>query len=371
MDFHEDATTRAFRDEVRAVIATHLTPEVHDRVHRTGTHHDWDLHRALAARGWVAAALPAELGGQGRSADELAGLFRELELSGAPYDGMANTMMVSFVLGHVGNERQRVEVLAPMLRGEAIPALGYSEPESGSDVAAAATTAVRDGDDWVITGQKMFTSLAEEATWALVLTRTNPDVPKHRGLTFFLVPLGDPAVEVQPMRTLSGKRTNVTFYDGVRVHDDWRVGEVDGGWQVMLVALAFERGVAGGVSDVTALYDAARPVLGDVEDPSVQARLARVAIDKEVADLLGARAAWAATSGIPKQEGAEAKLFGTEAYWRASAALLDALGPEGLRAGGTLEHAYRNAPILTTAGGTSEIQKNLIAERTLGLPRSR
>jgi len=370
MDFRDDPSTKAFRDEVRAVIAAHLTPEVHDRVTRTGTHHDWALHRALAARGWVAAALPEELGGQGRSADELAALFRELELSGSPYDGMANTMMIAFILGHVGTPWQKEHVLAPLLAGEAIPCLGYSEPESGSDVAAAATSAVRDGDGWVITGQKMFTSLAEEATWAFLLTRTNADVPKHRGLTFFLVRLDDPNIEIQPVRTLSGKRTNITFYDGVRVGDEWRVGEVDGGWQVMLVALAFERGVAGGVSDITALYDAAVEELAASTDPSVRARLARVAIDKEVADLLGMRAAWAATSGIPQQEGAEAKLFGTEAYGRAAAALLDALGPEGLRIGGVLKHAYRYAPILTTAGGTSEIQKNLIAERTLGLPRA-
>jgi 3-oxocholest-4-en-26-oyl-CoA dehydrogenase alpha subunit len=156
----------------------------------------------------------------------------------------------------------------------------------------------------------------------------------------------------------------------------------------MLLALAFERGIAGGVSDIAALYEGAvtyfrdtsdaagRPLL---EDPRVRSRLVRIAIDKEVADLLGARAAWAATRGVPKQEGAEAKLFGTEAFGRAAADLLDAAGTDGLRArgavgapaGGILDEAYQYAPILTTAGGTSEIQKNLIAERTLGLPRRR
>src|SRR5690606_9699026 len=113
----------------------------------------------------------------------------ELEMTGAPYDGVANAMMVSFVLGHVGTPFQRDEVMQAILAGSAIPCLGYSEPEAGSDVAAAATRAVRDGDDWVITGQKMFTSLAEEASWAFLLARTNADVAKHRGLTFFLVPM--------------------------------------------------------------------------------------------------------------------------------------------------------------------------------------
>src|SRR5947209_13803671 len=197
MDFREDAATADFRAQVRAVLAAHLTPEVRERVERTGTHHDWALHRAMAAKGWF----------QTRAAEQLSGLFRELELANAPYDGVANTMMISFILEHVGTPKQQAEVLAPLLAGDAVPALGYSEPESGSDVAAAATAAVRDGDHWVITGQKMFTSLAEEATWAFMLTRTNADVPKHRGLTFFLVRLDDPNVEIQPVRTLSGKRT--------------------------------------------------------------------------------------------------------------------------------------------------------------------
>jgi alkylation response protein AidB-like acyl-CoA dehydrogenase len=387
MDFNSSPETIAFRDEVRGVLAEHLTDAVMDRVHETGTHHDWGLHRAMASRGWLAAALPEELGGQGRDADQLAALFRELEMAGAPYDGVANAMMVAFVLGHLGTAWQREHVLAPLLAGETVPCLGYSEPESGSDVAAASTVAERDGERWRITGQKMFTSLAEEAAWGLLLTRTNREVAKHRGLTFFLVPMTDPNVEVRPIRTLSGKRTNVTFYDGVSIGDELRVGEVDGGWQVMLVALAFERGVAGGVSDIAGLYDAAVAHLAResasgeraIDRPSVRSRLVRVAIEREVADLMGDRAAWAALKGIPGQEGAEAKLFGTEAFGRAAASLGDALGTEGLLtydaedapAGGAIEYAYRNAPIITVAGGTSEIQKNLIAERTLGLPRRR
>ena len=387
MDFLEDAAAAEFGREVRAVLDAHLTPEVRRRVHETGTHHDWGLHRDMAGRGWLAAAIPEELGGQGRSAEQLARLFRELELSDAPYDGIANTMLVGFTLGHVATPWQRDTVLEPMLAGESIPCLGYSEPESGSDVAAASTRAVRDGDGWSIQGQKMFTSLAEEATWVFLLARTNPDAAKHRGLTFFLVPMDRAGITIDPMRTLSGKRTNVTFYDDVRVGDEWRVGEVDHGWEVMLLALAFERGIAGGVADIAALHQHA---LGwartqqsggpaPIDSRSVRRRLARIAIDREVADLLGTRAAWAATAGVPGQEGAEAKLFGSEAYGRAATEMLDALGPQGLLSpesadapsGGRLELAFRTAPILTTAGGTSEIQKNLIAERTLGLPRRR
>ena len=388
MDFAIDPATAALERGVADLLTRHLTPQLRQRVHRSGTHHDWPLYRAIASEGWLAAALPVDLGGQGRGPEQLAALFRQLELHNAPYDGVANAMMIAFILGHLGTPWQREAVLAPILAGDAIPCLGYSEPGSGSDVAAASTTAVRDGDGWVISGQKMFTSLAEEASWAFVLTRTNPQAAKHRGLTFFLVPMDTEGISVAPVRTLSGKRTNITFYDGVRIDDRWRVGEVDGGWQVMLVALSFERGVAGGVSDIAALYHDVLAYLTDATDeqgrsllhiPSVRARLARVAIDKEVADLLGARAAWAAAAGIPRQEGAEAKLFGTEAYGRAAGQLVDVLGPVGLLTsdadnapgGGVIEHAYRYAPILTVAGGTSEIQKNLIAERTLGLPRGR
>jgi alkylation response protein AidB-like acyl-CoA dehydrogenase len=372
MEFSNDPAIVALRAEVRGVIAAHLSADVRARVEATGTHHDWPLHRALGAKGWLAGGLPESLGGRGRDPEELAALFRELELSGAPYDGVANAMMLAYILGHVGTPFQKQEVLAPILSGEAIPCLGYSEPDSGSDVAAAATTAVPDGDDWIITGQKMFTSLAEQARWGFLLTRTSQDGAKHRGLTFILVPMDSPGVEVQEVRTLSGKRTNITFYDGVRVPDRYRVGDIDGGWQVMLIALAFERGIAGGVSDIAGIYESAMTLAGEaglLGDHDVRARLVRVAIDREVADLLGARASWAAGVGVPNEEGAEAKLFGTEAYGRAAASLLDALGPEGLRLG-PIEHAFRYAPILTIAGGTSEIQKNLIAERTLGLPRA-
>jgi alkylation response protein AidB-like acyl-CoA dehydrogenase len=386
MDFSPNPETVAFREQVRAVLAEHIDAGVRERVAASGSNHDWGLHRALAEKGWLAAMVPEALGGQGRDPEQLAGFYRELELVDAPYDGTSLAMMLAYILGHVGSEYQKAEIMPRLLSGEAIPCLGYSEPESGSDVAAATTRAVRDGDDWVITGQKMFTSLAEEATWAFMLTRTNTDVAKHRGLTFFLVPLDSPGVEVREVRTLSGKRTNITFYDQVRVPDRMRVGEVDRGWDVMIVALSFERGVAGGVADVRALYDAALTCATErssngaplLDDPSVRERLARVAIDTEVCELLGARAAWVAINGVPNQEGAEVKLFATEAYWRAAAAFVDMLGSDGLVSdhashspAAIVEYSYRVAPIFTTAGGTSEIQKNLIAERALGLPRAR
>ena len=387
MDFAPSEAAEQFRAEVREVVAAHFTDEVRDRVHETGTLHDWGLHRALAARGWIEQALPAALGGGGRDPEELAMLFHELELAGAPYDGLSNVVMVSCVLGQVGNEMQKQEVLPRLLSGDSAVCLGYTEPDSGSDVAAARTRAVRDGDGWRIDGQKMFTSVAEEASWVLLLTRTTTDGLKHAGLTFFLVPMDTPGIEIQPVRTLTGKRTNVTFYNDVRIGDEWRVGEVDGGWQVMLVALSYERGLAGGIRDSERLLraaeeyarGAARPDgTRPIDDPLVRERLVRLAIDVEVTDLLAGRAAWVASSGrLPGTEGAACKVFATESFTRAASWFLDAAGPEGLvRRDGTavdgfFEFCYRYAPVTTIHGGTSEIQRNLVAQRGLGLPRAR
>ncbi len=169
-----------FGDEVRALVARTYTDERRQHAHDTGTMHDWELHRAMADQGWIRQALPEALGGGGRGPEELAVLFRELELAGAPYDGMSICTMVASVLAHAGNEMQQREILPKLLSGESLIALGYSEPDAGSDVAAARTRAVRDGDGWRIDGQKIFTSLAEESEWVFLLTRTNLDVPKHR-----------------------------------------------------------------------------------------------------------------------------------------------------------------------------------------------
>jgi len=390
MDFRPSAEAAAFTEQIRAFLEEHWTPEMAKRVEETGTTHDWELHRAFAARGWMRTAMPVALGGEGRSPEELAALFHEFEIHGAAYEGMSIAMLVAFILARAGSDFHREEVVPRLLSGESVACLGYTEPGSGSDVAAAVTRATPAGDDhWIIDGQKMWTSLAEVSDWVLLLTRTNPDAAKHRGISFFLVPLDTPGIEIQPIETLSGKRSNATFYDAIRVHDRWRVGEVDGGWAVMQVALAYERGVVGGLSDGIRLYEAGLEAAKSMrrpngtrllDDPHVRERLVRTAIDNEVAQLLGARSAWVASTGdLPGLEGSQAKLFATEAFTRGSERLLDMLGPEGLlqadaprnAVGGFIEHCWRYAPVTTLAGGTSEIQRNNIAERMLGLPRAR
>ena len=377
-----DPRLEDFRAEVREFLAEHCTPAVADRVAETGTVHDWGLHRALVERGWVFRSTRAERATRPWSAMRDVVLREEAGRVGAPMDGVHTTDYVVETVRAVGDERLREEVLMPIARGEAIGALGFSEPEAGSDVASARTTARRDGDGWVINGQKMFTTLAHEARWIFLLARTNPDVPKHKGLTMFLVPVPSPGLEVQPVHTLGGERTNVTFYSDVRVPDSARVGPVDAGWGVLAIALGHEHSLSFS-GECIGLVDhavAATRDLGLAGDELVLDRLGRAMVDTEVARLLAYRCGWHTDQGgQPGPEGSMTKLFSTEALVRHAAALTDALGPDALLdrrepdapAGGHLEHAYRHSQVTTIFGGTSEIHRNIIAEHHLGLGGSR
>jgi alkylation response protein AidB-like acyl-CoA dehydrogenase len=386
MDFSLSPGAVEFRAEVKAFIADHLTTEVVDQMHATGTFNDKAFNAALADAGLLAGAVP---GYGDRDPIELYILFNELEKAGAPYDGLAVTMLVAGVVNAVGTDFHRSRVLGKLLTGRFNCCLGYSEPDHGSDVASITTKAVRDGDEWVITGQKMWTTMAHVSDWVILLTRTNPDVPRHKGLTMFLVPMDTPGIEVQPVPTMATERTNATFYDGVRVGDEWRLGEVDGGWAVMGVALAFERGVMGGTNPAVPLLRHVRDWAGGaaspdggtmLQDPLLRERLARTAIANQVSQLLTLRAAWiAATGGLPGLEGSMAKLYATERYQQAVGWFQEMAGAEGLlgfdadgaAADGWIDYDARHAPVTTIYGGTTEINRNNVAERHLGLPRDR
>ena len=388
MDFRLGERSDTFRDEVREFLNEHFSPDMVERAHDTGTSHNWEFHRALGAQGWIAASWPEEYGGQGRDPMEMTAMRDELRMAGVPTDGLGQTIMIARTLRAVGTEEQKQQFIPPALAGEIIFALGYTEPDSGSDVAAAKTRAVRDGDEWVIDGQKMFTTLAHEATYVFLLTRTNPDVPKHQGLTMFLVPLDSPGVEIHPVHTMGGERTNATFYSEVRVPDSLRVGEVDGGWDVMTVALTFERG-GFALSEADRVWQqtvdwatATRRPDGTrvIDDPLVRERLAAMRIHDEVARLLALRCSYvAATGALPGVEGSMHKLFYAEAMTADADELLDMLGVDGVLphgdaeapVDGWVEHLYRHAAVTTIYGGTSEVQRDIIASRGLGLPRSR
>jgi 3-oxocholest-4-en-26-oyl-CoA dehydrogenase alpha subunit len=262
----------------------------------------------------------------------------------------------------------------------------FSEPQAGSDLAGLQTRAVRDGDEWVINGQKVFTTNAQVADYVFLLTRTNTDVAKHRGLTTFLVPLRQAGVTAQTVDTLSGERTNITFYTDVRLSDEWRIGEVNGGWTVMGLALQDEHTSGWGQHLARLLHHTEEWARATTDgngvprlaDRDVRRRLARMAAEVEISVLLERRGRWLAEVGIiPVAEGPMSKLYSTEALVRAAEDVMELVGPDALRSrfeptapeGGRFEHMLRFAQGTTIYAGTSEIQRGIIAQRGLGLPR--
>ena len=217
MDFALGDDIETLRSELRDLLDEQMTEELEERMYRTGGSYDADFTAAMRDRGLLAAGWPEEWGGHGHDPVELGVIRDELQRADAPVYATGTTLLVAKALMQIGTEEQRREILPKAVRAEIIIVLGFTEPEAGSDVANAQTRAVRDGDDWVINGSKMFTTNAHIADYVLLLTRTNPDVPKHRGLTVFLVPMNQPGVEVQAVHTLSGERTNITYYNDVRV----------------------------------------------------------------------------------------------------------------------------------------------------------
>jgi alkylation response protein AidB-like acyl-CoA dehydrogenase len=386
MDFELPPHVIEYRSTVKRIIRDVVTPEMIDEMHRSGTFNNYELNRALAKEGLLERAVPGL--GLGDPL-ELWVLFNELEKSGAPYDGISVSIMIAGVLQQVGTEDQKQRIIPTITSGESLVCMGYSEPDYGSDVASIVTRAVRDGDEWVINGAKMWTTMAHEAKWLILLTRTDTDVPKHKGLTMFILPMDTPGITVEPVPTMGTERTNATFYDNVRVPHSAVLGEVNGGWRTMGVALAFERGVMGGTNVAVPLLrhfrEWAAHHIGDdgvrlIDDTLVRERLARIAIDNEVAKLLTQRAAWiAATGGLPGLEGSMTKVFATEAYQKAVRWCQQMAGPSGLlqfhepsaAAEGWIEYDARHSPVTTIYGGTSEINRNNIAERHLGLPKAR
>jgi alkylation response protein AidB-like acyl-CoA dehydrogenase len=382
MDFSLDGRAEAFRVEVRRVLDEHYTEDERRRAHETGTEHSWKLHRALAAAGMLGAAWSVEDGGAGRSQHEMDVLYEEAARAGAPMAGFSTTMVVAESIRRVGTPEQRERLLPRVLAGDIVFALGYSEPDAGSDVASVQTRAERRDDGrWVINGQKAFTTTAEEAEYVFVLARTNGAVPKHRGLTLFLVPTSAEGFSISPVHTLGGERSNMTFYEDVVVDDDARVGDVDAGWQTMLIALDFERG-GEFAAEMQRMIDLVTTwALERAEELPAAAlrRIGRAVTHTEVAKLLGSQATSLRAQMRPANlEGTMAKLYATEALQQHASALLDTLGPAGaLQEGapeapvaGGLEAMYRHSIVTTIYGGTSEILRGVIAERWLQLPRA-
>jgi alkylation response protein AidB-like acyl-CoA dehydrogenase len=383
IDFDLGDEARGLADEVHEFFRKNLTPELKAKAHYSFDGHDPGIHRKLAEAGLLFPSWPKEAGGRAAPPYAMNALHQAWEDVGWSSHAISTTSMVGTMIRLFGSEELKREVLTKIVAGELICSLGYSEPGCGSDVFAAQTRATRDGDDWRIDGSKMFTSGANIAEYVLMLTRTNPEVPKHKGLTMFIVPLKSPGVAIQPVYTFQDERTNITYYDGVKVKDSYRLGAVDGGVKVMVGALEMEHG-GGFAKTLRHMVRAAEELCREIkyrgrpliDEVSAQVRLARASAHVVLSEVIAYRAVWAAVQKMPNVGyGPMAKLFSSEKFLRDSADLLDLTAPYSLskRAGpaGFLNQCYRHAQGTTIYGGTSEVHRSMIAERGLGLPRSR
>ena len=383
IDFDLGESASALANELDAFFTKNLTPELKAKAHYSFDGHDPGIHRQLAQAGLLFPGWPKEWGGRAAPPYALNAASHVWEAHGWTSHVMGVSNMVGTIIRRFGTEQLQREVLTKIAAGEAICSLGYSEPRCGSDVFAAMTRATREGDVWKIDGQKMFTSGANIADYVLLLARTDPNVPKHKGLTMFIVPLKAANIEIQPVFTFQDERTNITYYDGVKVPDSYRLGEVNGGVKVMAGALELEHGGGFGKTQQHMVHAAeelcrtvkfrGRPL---IEDPAAQVRLARATAHFLVSDVIAWRALWAGVEKKPNAGfGPMAKLFSSEKFLEDAADLLDLTAPESLskRTGpaGFLNQCYRHSQGTTIYGGTSEIHRSMIAERALNLPRTR
>jgi alkylation response protein AidB-like acyl-CoA dehydrogenase len=379
MDLTFSEPELAFRDELRAWFADHdpgREPDSDELAHYTWRR---DFQRELAKDGWAAVHWPPEYGGRGATLTQSAIFFEELGRSGAPM--MANVLgllLAGPTIMTYGTPEQKDRYLTPILTAEEIWCQGFSEPDAGSDLASLKTRAVKDGDDWVVTGQKVWTSGAQYSKWCMLVARTDPDAAKHKGLTYFLMDMEQEAVQVRPLRQITGESEfNELFIDGARIPDENVLGGVGNGWRVALTTLMNERaGLAFFLQvrlrqllDRLIAEAAARDLL---DDPVVADRLGELHLKAEVLRLTAYRGLTAIEKyGTPGPEGSLTKWMWSETNQQLTQFAADLLGPVAIQAGGRWAYELMRARGNTIEGGTTEVLKNIVAERVLGLPKAR
>jgi len=385
IDFEFDSSAEAFRKTARAFFDTALDDDLRANADMSWDGFNPEFQKKLATANLLFPTWPVEYGGQNRNAYDAIVLREEFHRAGWTVIPTSVTRLVAESLMKYGSDALKQEVLPAVTRGEVVFCLGYTEPGSGSDVGAAKTRAVQEGDDWVINGQKMFNSGANLAHYVFLLTRTGGDAAKYRGLTMFLVPLNTPGIEVFPFDTLSDERSNATYFTDVRVPDRYRVGEVNGGWGVIRYALGLEHTAGYGLEQQKLVDQVAAWALhtqrngrAAIEDSDLRQRLGLAATRARISWLLLQRGMWCFQEGIGTGgEGPMCKLFSAEAFLEDAQSLTDLLAPESLLLSGTqsgaegVNFAYRHAIASTNYGGTSEIMRSLVAQFRLGLPRDR
>jgi alkylation response protein AidB-like acyl-CoA dehydrogenase len=394
MDLTLSPSEQAFRDELRAWLKDN-----HPGSAPSEEQDSFEFRRAWQRRlhesGWAGIAWPEEYGGRGASLIEQA-IFNE-EIVRARTPQVANVLGLAMggptVIAH-GTEEQRRRYLPPILSADEIWCQGFSEPESGSDLASLKTRAVRDGDEWVVTGQKVWTTYAQHAKWCMLLARTDLDVPRHQGLTYFLMDMEQPGVQVRPLRQITGESEfNELFIEEARVPADNIIGGEGNGWAVAITTLMHERATLAFGLQVSVqialgeLVEHARRTPGPdsrpaSEDPIVRQRIAQLMIEAEVLRLNAYRSLTATMhGGVPGPEGSLGKWHWSEVNQALTELAMDISGAHALAdgrnadSGGDGKHdwTYRflRARANSIEGGTTEILKNIVAERVLGLPRLR
>ncbi len=392
MNFEFSEEHLSFMRDVDAFLEENYSPDVMDVTRENmaqvcDTPERRAFMRKLAKRGWLGITWPKEYGGQDGDGIYEYLLNEKLSAVGAPGIGKG-VGIVGKTLINVGSEKLKQEFLPKILNAEIEFAVGYYEPNAGSDAAAMRLKGERKGDGWVLNGQKVFTTSAHFADWYWLGVRTDPDKPKHHGITLFLVPMDQEGLTIYPMMTMGGERTNSVFFDDVFVHDDYRVGELNRGFQYIAEALDIERFTLFTFSPIRGrvelLCDYVKTATRDgkplKDDPVIRQRVAQLATECEVARLLGVKFVTAAMHGnkTPTIEASWYKLYATELSLRVADATLDIVGPGGQLALGTedapltgrAESCYTFTVIDTIGGGSSEIQKNIISRRHLGLPKN-
>ncbi len=380
---------QGLRDELRAYFATLMTPERVAELSRgelEGPAYK-DLVRQLGQDGWLGIAWPKEYGGQGRDLLDQYIFFDESQRAHVPVPFLT-TNTVGPTIMHFGSQAQKDFFLPRILKGELHFSIGYSEPAAGTDLASLTTTAVRDGDHYVINGQKMWTSLIHHADYIWLACRTNPDVKRHKGLSIIIVPTDAEGFSYTPVHTIGGGYTSATYYDNVRVPVENVVLGEDQGWHLITSQLNHERVALSSAGMVEQkIRDVRRwaqdTKLGDgrrvIDQEWVQVCLARLHARVEFLKLLNWKVAWSVTQGTLNPADASAvKVFGSELYIEAYRALMEIIGQHsvldktsaGAVLGADLERAIRNTLVLTFGGGTNEIQRDIIAMVGLSMPRA-
>jgi len=393
MDFKLSPQEQAFVAEVRAFLdeearrddaAEIMAPERDAHSQLANSPERRAFNKRMAARGYLGMSWPREFGGQ-----EVEGMYEyllneELALRGAPLIGKGVGCIGKTIIRH-GSEAMKREFLPLILDAEVEFALGYSEPGSGSDLASLRLKAEKDGDEWVLNGQKTWTTSAHFAEWYWVAARTDPAAPKHKGISVFLIPMNHSGLTVRPIVTMGDHRTNEVFFDNVRVKEDRLVGELNKGWIYVCEALDFERFTFYTVNPLLAKFERLVKTVREsrrgerrlVDDPGIRRELGRLATEVETAKMLQRRVVDAASKGlVPAVEAAMYKVFSTGLGQEITNFALNCLGGRGLlRHGaegaiddGVWEHFYQTTPLDTIGGGTSQVQRNIIARRGLGLP---